>query len=189
MRKRDAGTIFHPVMYLVILLLTAQLLLLFVEYKRIAWVSGAVTDAMTDALLGACTLNREELYHYGATDELEILYPEEKREIFKEILKEELQLTGDLEVTEKSLPLLWGKVDITDFRIYSVRQEDILFYHVSQGSYTKTLLEDARGVYRVGNGSVIENTTMAARIGFTLKFFGMPIEVSKYHIVDVTKGG
>ena len=34
MNKKDAGTIFNPVMFLVILILTAQLLLLFVEYKK-----------------------------------------------------------------------------------------------------------------------------------------------------------
>lgn len=65
--KKDVGTIFNPVMYLMVLILTAQLLILFVEYKRVAWVSGAVTDTMTDALLGACTLDQEELYHYGMT--------------------------------------------------------------------------------------------------------------------------
>ena len=189
-KNKDAGTIFNPVMYLVVLLLTVQLLLLFVEYRRVAWVSGAVTDSMTDALLGACTLNREELYQYGATDELEILYPEEKYGIFREILKEELQLSEDLQITEKSLPLLSGKVTITDFRIYSVKGEDITVYEFSSsGNQTSIILENARGVYQVENGSVIENTTLAARIGFQVEFFGIPIEVRKYHMVDVTKGG
>ena len=82
-RNRDSGTIFNPVMFLAILILTAQLLILFVEYKRVTWVSGAVTDTMTDALLGACVLNEEELYHYGMTDELEIFYPQEKYDIFR----------------------------------------------------------------------------------------------------------
>ena len=189
-RKKDSGTIFNPVMYLVVLLLTVQLLLLFVEYRRVAWVSGAVTDTMTDALLGACMLNQEELYHYGVGDELEILYPEEKYKIFIEILKEELQLSADLQVTEKSLPLLAEKVTITDFRIYSVRGEDITVYAFApSGSYTTTVLRDAKGTYQLENGSVIENTTLTARIGFTVKFFGIPIEVRKYHMVDVTKGG
>lgn len=189
-KNKDAGTIFNPVMYLVVLLLTVQLLLLFVEYRRVAWVSGAVTDSMTDALLGACTLNREELYQYGATDELEILYPEEKYGIFREILKEELQLSEDLQVTEKSLPLLSGNVTITDFRIYSVKGEDITVYEFSSsGNQTSIILENARGVYQVENGSVIENTTLAARIGFQVEFFGIPIEVRKYHMVDVTNGG
>ena len=189
-RNRDAGTIFNPVMYLMVLLLTVQLLLLFVEYRRVAWVSGAVTNTMTDALLGACTLNREELYHYGATDELEILYPEKKYAVFKEILKEELQLSADLQVTENSLPLLSGTVTITDFRVYSVKGEDITIYAFTpSGSYSTTVLTDARGTCQVENGSMIENTTLAARIGFTVKFFGIPIEVRKYHMVDVTNGG
>lgn len=189
-KNKDAGTIFNPVMYLVVLLLTVQLLLLFVEYRRVAWVSGAVTDSMTDALLGACTLNQEELYRYGASDELEILYPEEKYETFKEILKEELQLSEGLQVTEKSLPLLYGNVTITDFRIYSVKGEDITVYAFSpSGSYTRTTMENVRGVQKIENGSVIENTTLAARIGFQVEFIGIPIEVRKYHMVDVTKGG
>lgn len=189
-KNKNSGTIFNPVMYLVVLLLTVQLLLLFVEYRRVVWISGAVTDSMTDALLGACMLNQEELYRYGATDELEILYPEEKYGTFKEILKEELQLSSELQITEKSLPLLYGKVTITDFRIYSVKGEDITVYAFSpSGSYTRTTMENARGIHKIENGSVIENTTLAARIGFTVEFFGIPIEVRKYHMVDVTKGG
>lgn len=188
--KKDAGTIFNPVMYLMVLILTVQLLMLFVEYKRVAWVSGAVTDTMTDALLGACTLDQEELYHYGMTDELTILHPEEKYDIFKKILQEELGLSADMQVMERSPALLTDKVIIKDFRIYSVEQENIIFYDVREsGSYTRTVLEDARGVYSIENGKVIEETTLAAQIGFTVKFFGEPIEVSKYHMVDVTNGG
>ena len=188
--KKDAGTIFNPVMYLMVLILTVQLLMLFVEYKRVAWVSGDVTDTMTDALLGAGTLNQEELYHYGMTDELMILHPEEKYEMFKEILQEELGLSSDMQVTERSPALLTDKFIIKDFRIYSVEEENIIFYDVRESSdYTSTVLENARGVYTIENGKVIEETTLAAQIGFTVKFFGVPIEVSKYHMVDVTNGG
>lgn len=128
MSKKDAGTIFNPVMYLMVLILTVQLMLLFVEYKRVAWVSGAVTDSMTDALLGACTLNETELYHYGSTDELEILYPKEKYDIFKDILCEELGLTAGMQITDRSMTLLADKVIIKDFRVYSVKDNDITFY-------------------------------------------------------------
>ena len=184
--KKDAGTIFNPVMYLMILLLTAQLLILFVEYKRVSWVSGAVTDSMTDALLGACTLNEEELYHYGTTDELEILYPKEKYDIFKAILCEELGLSAGMQTTEHSLPLLEGAVYIKDFRGYSVSGDDITFNDFNDaGSYSTAVLTDMAGVHAVENGVVIEQTTLTAEIGFTVKFLGMPIEVSKYHMVDV----
>ena len=188
--KKDAGTIFNPVMYLMVLILTVQLMMLFVEYKRAAWVSGAVTDSMTDALLGACTLNEEELYRYGSTDELEILYPKEKYDIFKDILREELGLSAGMETTDRSLTLLEDTVSIKDFRIYSVRDNDIIFYDFDEaGGYTTTVLEAAAGTYSVENGKVIENTTMAAEIGLMVKFFGVPIKVSKYHMVDVTNGG
>ena len=189
-KKKDAGTIFNPVMYLVVLILTVQLMMLFVEYKRVAWVSGAVTDSMTDALLGACTLNEEELYRYGTTDELEVLYPKEKYDIFKDILCEELVLSAGMQTTDKSLALLEDTVKIKDFRVYSVRDDDITFYDFDEaGGYTATVLEDVAGTYSVENGKKIEHTTLAAEIGFTVKFFGVPLEVSKYHMVDVTNGG
>lgn len=184
--KKDAGTIFNPVMYLVVLIVTVQLLMLFVEYKRVAWVSGAVTDSMTDALLGACILNETELYHYGSTDELEILYPKEKYDIFKDILCEELGLTAEMQVTDRSIPLLVGTVNLKDFRVYSVREDDVTFYDFDPaGGYTTTILEDMAGSYIAENGEVIEETTLAAEITFTVKFFGLPVEVSKYHMVDM----
>jgi len=186
-KKKDAGTIFNPVMYLMIIVLTAQLLMLFVEYKRVAWVSGAVTDAMTDALLGACTLNEAELYHYGSTDELEILYPKEKYDAFKEILRQELGLSTDMQVTEKSMTLLTGDIHITDFIVYSVKDDDITFYDFDNtGGYQTTRLEDMAGNYVAENGKLIESSTLVAEIGFTVKFFGVPVEVNKYHMVDVT---
>ena len=189
-KKKDAGTIFNPVMYLVVLILTVQLMMLFVEYKRVAWVSGAVTDSMTDALLGACILNEEELYRYGTTDELEVLYPKEKYDIFKDILCEELGLSAGMQTTDKSLALLEDTVSIKNFRVYSVSDDDITFYDFDEaGGYTATVLEDVAGTYSVENGKKIEHTTLAAEIGFTVKFFGVPLEVSKYHMVDVTNGG
>lgn len=186
-KKKDAGTIFNPVMFLMIIVLTAQLLMLFVEYKRVAWVSGAVTDSMTDALLGACTLNETELYHYGSTDELEILYPKEKYDVFKEILRQELGLSTDMQVTEKSMTLLTGDVHITDFAVYSVKDDDITFYDFDDaGGYQTTRMEDMAGSYVAENGKLIESSTLIAEIGFTVKFFGVPVDVNKYHMVDVT---
>lgn len=186
-RKRDAGTIFNPVMFLVILLLTAQLLMLFVEYKRVTWVSGAVTDTMTDALLGACTLNEEELYHYGRTGELEILYPKEKYDLFRSLLCEELGLTEDMKVTDHSMALLTDNVTIKDFRVYSVRGQDIMLYDFDENAgYTTVLLEDMAGVYDAGNGEVIEKTALLAEITVTINFLGVPVNVNKYHMVDMT---
>lgn len=186
--KKDAGTIFNPVMYLMILILTVQLLMLFVEYKRVTWVSGAVTNAMTDALLGACTMNEEELYRYGSVDELEILYPREKYEIFRDILREELGLSSDLQAGEESIPLIYGTVKIKDFKVYSVCWEDITIYDFeADGSYLADRHEGMAGTYMADNGEIIDTTTLVADIEFTVKFLGVPVEVHKYHMVDVKK--
>lgn len=185
--KKDKGTIFNPVMYLMILILTAQLLMLFVEYKRIAWVSGAVTDSMTDALLGACILNETELYHYGTTNEIEILYPKEKYDIFKDILCEELSLTKDMTVTEQSIELLEGKVSVSDFKVYSVKGNDIILYDFDEDAgYSTLIMEDMAGTYDICNGKIVDKTTLMAEIDFTVRFFQIPLKVSKYHVVDVT---
>jgi len=186
-RKRDAGTIFNPVMFLVILILTAQLLILFVEYKRITWVSEAVTDSMTDALLGAGTLNEEELYHYGRTNQLEILYPKEKYDLFRDLLCEELGLTEDMNVTDHSMALLADNVTIKDFKVYSVRGQDIMLYDFDESvGYTSVLLEGMAGLYDAGNGEVIEKSALMAEIEFTIEFMGFPVKVNKYHMVDMT---
>ena len=186
-KKKDEGTIFNPVMFLVILLLTAQLLMLFVEYKRVTWVSGAVTDTMTDALLGACTLNEEELYHYGRTGELEILYPKEKYDLFRSLLCEELGLTEDMKVTDHSTALLTDNVTIKDFRVYSVRDHDITLYDFDENAgYTTVLLKDMAGMYDAGNEEVIEKTALLAEITVTINFLGVPVNVNKYHMVDMT---
>ena len=185
-KKRDAGTIFNPVMFLVVLMLTAQLLVLFVEYKRVTWVSGVVTDSMTDALLGACVLNEEELYYYGRTDELEILYPKEKYNIFRDLLCEDLGLTPDMQVSDQSMALLADKVTIKDFKVYSVRENDIALYDFDEtAGYTTSLLEDMAGVYDAGNGEVIEQSALMAEIAFTVEFLGFPVKVNKYHMVDM----
>lgn len=180
-KRRDAGTIFNPVMFLVLLLLSAQLLIMFVEYRRVAWLSGVVTNAMTDALLGACTLNEYEVYHYGRTGELEILNPKEKYHIFRDILCEELRLTTDMEVTDNSVAL------IKDFKIYSVKGADITVYDFDEkADYTVHRMENMAGVFAPENGEVIEGTALVAEIGFTVEFLGTPVEVCKYHMVDLT---
>ena len=187
-RKKDAGTIFNPVMYLIILILTAQLLVLFVEYKRVAWVSGYVTNAMTDALLGACTLNGEELLRYGSSDELEILYPGEKYDMFRDILRAELGLTADMQASDKNMPLIQGRVEIKDFKVYSVNRDDLTVYDFDENAnYSVIRLEDETGTFAADNGTVIEETTMVAELGFTVDFLGVPVEVTKYHMVDVAK--
>ena len=186
--KKDAGTIFNPVLYVAILLLAAQLLLLFVEYRRVAWVSRYVTNAMTDALLGACTLNEEELLNYGKTDDIEIRYPTEKYLVFKEILSEELGLTADMQAGSDTIPLLRGEVMVSDFRIYSVWQEAVTVYDFDEkGGYTSYTMEQAKGVLTIENGAVIADTAMVAEIAFTVNFLGFPMSVEKYHMVDVAR--
>lgn len=123
-KSRDRGTIFNPVMYLVMMMITVQLLLLFLCYRRMMWLSDTVTNSMTDALLGACVLNEEELYHYGRTDLLEISAPREKYDIFRDILRQELGLTEDMKVVDNSVPSVLGEVEISDFRVYSVSGQD-----------------------------------------------------------------
>jgi len=186
MKRKDAGTIFNPVMFLVLLMLSAQLLIMFVEYRRVAWLSGVVTNVMTDALLGAGTLNEYEVYHYGRTGELEILYPEEKYHIFQDILCEELRLMPDMGVTDNSVALIKDGVKIKDFKIYSVQGSDITVYDFDErADYTVHRMENMTGVFASENGEVIEDTALVAEIGFTVEFLGMPVEVCKYHMVDL----
>ncbi len=186
--KKDAGTIFSPVMYLAVLIFAVQLILLFLGYRRMAWLSDTVTNSLTDALLGAAVLNEEELYRFGRTDELEILEPREKYEIFRSLLAEGMGLDADMHSGEKSIPFVKGRVDIKDFRVYSVCGRDVTIYDFdTTGSFATSLVQDGAGVMTTEHGEVIEKTSLIASIGFTVDFMGIPLPVSKYHMVDITR--
>ncbi len=185
---KDKGTIFNPVMYMVLLILTVQLLMLFLCYKKMSWLSDTMTHSMTDALLGACTLNEEELYQYGRTNQLEIIYPREKYDAFKSMLREELGLTADMEATATSVPSVLGEVVVSDFRVYSVYDKDITLYDFAEdGSYQMIHYPDMAGTLTLGNGEVVESTALLAEISFKVDFLGVPIGVKKYHMVDVVR--
>ncbi len=187
MDKKDAGSIFCPALYVALFVVTAQLLMLFVSYKRMMWISDAVTHSMTDALLGACTLNEEELYHYGRTGELVIIHPREKYDMFQTILKEELGLTEAMETGTGSIPMAEGKIRTSDFKVYSVHGRDVTIHDFDEtGGYTSEVLPGRTGNLMLENGEFIESTSLLAEVSFQVRFFGVPIMVSKYHMVDVT---
>ena len=41
-------------------------------------------------------------------------------------------------------------------------------------------------MYDAGNGEVIEKTALLAEITVTINFMGVPVNVNKYHMVDMT---
>ncbi len=186
--KKDAGTIFNPVMYLAVIIFAAQLMVLFIGYRRMMWLSDTMTNSMTDALLGAATLNEEELYNFGSTDELKILDPKEKYDAFSELLKEELGLDDSMKVGEDSIPFVEGAVHVEDFVVYSASGKDITVYDFDEtGSFTTSVIRDGVGLVTSEHGEVIEDTALLARIGFSVNFMGITVPAEKYHMVDLTR--
>lgn len=184
--KKDAGSIFNPVMYLAILVLTIQLMLIFVSYRRMMWLSEAVTDAMTDALLGAAVLNEEELYRYGKNGEIEVLNPKDKCDVFKDLLRTELGLSASLSAVGGSIPLIEGSVKIEDFLVYSIKGNDVTLYNFDEsGAYETVYYDGQAGVLEAPNGMVVEGCSLYAEIGFNVKYMGIPVRVSRYHMVDI----
>ena len=185
-KKKDPGTIFQPVMYLMVLFLSVQLMLMFVSYRRMSWVSEAITGGMTDALLGAAVLEEEELYAYGRTDELQILYPKRKYERFQEILRQELGLTDSLQAVKGSVPQVEGEVKVEDFVVYSINGNDVTVYDFDEtGEYVTAVYAGQKGTLMAPNGLKVSESTLLAKIGFTVKYMGVPLQVSKYHMVDI----
>lgn len=185
-QKKDPGTIFNPVLYLMILFLTVQLMLMFVSYRRMSWLSETITDGMTDALLGAAVLEEEELYAYGRSDELQILYPKEKYDIFKDLLQQELGLTNTLTAVNGSVPVVDGKIQIEDFVVYSVNGSDVTVYDFDEtGAYVTTIHPGQKDILTAPNGIVVRESSLFAKIRFTVKYMGVPMNVSRYHMVDI----
>lgn len=184
--KKDTGTIFNPVLYLMILFLTVQLMLMFVSYRRMSWLSETITDGMTDALLGAAVLEEEELYAYGRSDELQILYPKEKYDIFKDLLRQELGLTNAMTAVRGSVPVVDGNVQIEDFVVYSVNGSDVTVYDFDEtGAYVTTIHPGQKDVLTAPNGMSVRESSLFAKIRFQVRYMGVPMNVSRYHMVDI----
>ena len=184
--KKDPGTIFNPVLYLMILFLTVQLMLMFVSYRRMSWLSETITDGMTDALLGAAVLEEEELYAYGRSDELQILYPKRKYDIFKDLLRQELGLTNALTAVKGSVPVVDGNIQIEDFVAYSVNGSDVTVYDFDEtGAYVTTIHPGQKDVLTAPNGMSVRESSLFAKIRFQVRYMGVPMNVSRYHMVDI----
>lgn len=184
--KKDTGTIFNPVMYTVVLLYSVMLFLLFISFRQVTWLHNSITNSMTDALLAAITFNEEELLSYGKTDEAQILYPAEKYARFRDLLQEEMGLEADLSVGVHTLPLLTGQVRILDLVVYSIKEEDVTVYDFDENGNYETLYElGMKGILTAPNGEVITESALFARIGLTIDYLGTPVEVTRYHMVDV----
>lgn len=184
--KKDPGTIFNPVLYLMILFLTVQLMIMFVSYRRMSWLSETITDGMTDALLGAAVLEEEELYAYGRSDELQILYPKEKYDIFKDLLRQELGLTNALTAVKGSVPVVDGNIQIEDFVAYSVNDSDVTVYDFDEnGAYVTTIHPGQKDVLTAPNGMIVRESALFAKLRFRVRYMGVPMNVSRYHMVDI----
>ncbi|MBR4060649.1 MAG: hypothetical protein IKK03_12520 [Lachnospiraceae bacterium] len=184
--KKDPGTIFNPVLYLMILFLTVQIMIMFVSYRRMSWLSETITDGMTDALLGAAVLEEEELYAYGRSDELQILYPKEKYDIFKDLLRQELGLTNALTAVKGSVPVVDGNIQIEDFVAYSVNGSDVTVYDFDEtGAYVTTIHPGQKDVLTAPNGMSVRESALFAKIRFQVRYMGVSMNVSRYHMVDI----
>jgi len=186
MKIKDPGTIFNPVLYLIVLFLTVQLMLLFVSYRRMSWLSETITDGMTNALLGAAVLETEELYAYGRTDEVQILYPKQKYDIFKDLLRQELGLNDSLIAVKGSVPVVDGSVQIEDFVVYSVNGSDVTVYDFDEtGAYVSAAHPGQKDILTAPNGIVVRGSSLFAKIRFRVRYMGVPLNVSRYHMVDI----
>ena len=184
--KKDPGTIFNPVLYLMILFLTVQLMLMFVSYRRMSWLSETITDGMTDALLGAAVLEEEELYAYGRSDELQILYPKRKYDIFKDLFRQELGLTNALTAVKGSVPVVDGNIQIEDFVVYSVNGIDVTVYDFDEtGAYVTAIYAGQKDILTAPNGITVRESSLFAKIRFRVRYMGVPLRVSRYHMVDI----
>ena len=85
--KKDKGTIFMPMFYIMLLVFSVFFFLIFIQKLSVTNVSNSITDIMTDALLGCAILDEEELNDYGFTGEVVISNPVKNFEIYKSIIR------------------------------------------------------------------------------------------------------
>lgn len=140
-------------------------------------------DALAGALLSAAVIDVEE---YGKNGEIRIADPREAYGLFADSLRFNLKLEeGDYSSNEE---LMYGKVTILGFEIYSVNGDEIERIRVGEGMELHRETIGKCGEVRTPDGAVVENTTIYGKIGFYVKgMFSDSIYATKEKSIDIVR--
>lgn len=177
MKNKDSGTV-HKVFVLILLTWTVLGWCVLLNLMKAGYMEQYVEDCLLQANLAAILADP---YHYGSTGELVFEDVQTVKDIFEEVLQDSL---GSAD-TRKRLGI-GEPVLIQEFRAYEVTKANITeFIYDSQGVW-KTKQYDHSLVVTSPDGTVIEESSLYARIEVPIAFmFGIELKAVKEHCVDI----
>lgn len=137
-------------------------------------------DALAASNLASAVIDIEE---FGKSHNIIIADPDYAYDIYKEALKNNMELSDDWTSSNKSA--ISGTVEIMDYIVYNVRNNDVHIYCYGQNSY-ETVITDGLGNVAAPNGKIIDNTSIYSRITFPVEgIFDIHTIAVKDLLVDI----
>lgn len=164
-------------------LLVFLVVLLTVQIQmRIFMTSGSyMEDALAASNLASAVIDIQE---YGMSHVIRIKSPDTAYELYREALKQNLQLDDNWENSNKSL--IYGSVRILKYEIYNVEKGDITIYSYGEEGEAVRFVSGGAGNIRTPDGTIVESTSIYSKIEFPVRgILGMETEARKHKTVDI----
>lgn len=178
--KRKSGKIemitgLYLLVFLVVLL-TVQI------QMRIFMTSGFyMEDALAASNLASAVIDIRE---YGMSHVIRIQSPDTAYELYREALKENLQLDDNWENDNKAL--IYGRVRILKYEVYNVEKGDITIYSYGEEGENVRFVPGGAGNVRTPDGTIVESTSVYSKIEFPVRgILGMETQARKHKTVDI----
>lgn len=138
-------------------------------------------DALAASNLASAVADIKE---YGSTHILQITSAQDAYDIYREALRTNLGLDDNWE--NAKLEWISGKVEVLQYTVYNVRDQDVTIYSFSeQGDFIREE-KDGLGSVRTPDGTLVESTSVYSRIGFPVEgILGITVYAEKDNTVDL----
>lgn len=166
-------------MYLLVLLVVLVAAQMQMSLFRVS--ASFVEDAVAASNLASAVIDIKE---YGKTHTIRISSPGRAYELYREAVRENLQLDENWENSNKDM--ICGRVEILKYEIYNVTGKDVTIYSFgAEGEQVETV-SGGLGNVRTPDGTIVTSTSVYSRIGFPVRgIFGLEIAAQKEKTVDI----
>ena len=136
-------------------------------------------DALAASNLASAVIDIEE---YGISHNIIIADPEAAYGIFKDALKVNMRLD---DAWNSSKDEISGPVEIVEYIIYNVRNEDVEIHYFGHSQYSQ-VITGGKGTVTAPNGKLIESTSIYSKITFPVDaIWGIQTTAVKEQLVDI----
>lgn len=178
-RQREGKIELATGMYMLFLLIV--LLAVQFQLKVFMNVSSYMEDALAASNLASAVIDIRE---YGTTGVLKIADPDAAYELYREAIRQNLQLDDNWENSNKDL--IAGQVKILKYEIYNVEKKDVMIYSFGEKGENVRVVKDGLGSVRTPDGTLVESTSVYSEVTFPVTgFFGVEVQTLKAKTVDV----